>query len=107
MESSATTANLALDTKQSEMAVRDLDILVWWLPHVAHPSLIHSLRSNGSVCLAMGGWSSFGLPLLVVVLVILRGYRDSRVTSLELESLVFQGNDLVLAVLEHTVIDYD
>ena len=35
MESSATSANLALDMKQSEVAVRDLNTLVrFWFPHV-------------------------------------------------------------------------
>lgn len=52
MESSATSANLALDMKQSEVAVRDLNTLVrFWFPHVLVVTS-HSLRSNGPVCLA-------------------------------------------------------
>ena len=40
MESSATSANLALDMKQSEVAVRDLNTLVrFWFPHVARRNL--------------------------------------------------------------------
>lgn len=56
MESSATSANLALDMKQSEVAVRDLNTLVQsWFLHVAspHPGLTHSLRSRYPVYLAM------------------------------------------------------
>jgi len=50
MESSATSANLALDMKQSEVAVRDLNTLVRFrLPHVARASLTDTLRSNGPV----------------------------------------------------------
>lgn len=43
MESSATSANLALDMKQSEVAVRDLNALVrLCFPHVARPGLTFS-----------------------------------------------------------------
>lgn len=42
MESSATSANLALDMKQSEVAVRDLNSLVRFrFPHVIRPSLTY------------------------------------------------------------------
>jgi len=52
MESSATSANLALDMKQSEVAVRDLNTLVrFWFPMLLVLAS-HSLRSNGLVCLA-------------------------------------------------------
>jgi hypothetical protein len=51
MESSATSANLALDMKQSEVAVRDLNTLVWfWFPMLLALAS-HFLRSNGPVCL--------------------------------------------------------
>ena len=40
MESSATSANLALDMKQSEVAVRDLNTLVpIWFPHITRRDL--------------------------------------------------------------------
>src|SRR5260370_29352591 len=41
MESSATSTNLALDIKQSEAAVRDLNTLLrFWFAHFARPSLM-------------------------------------------------------------------
>ena len=50
MESSATSANLALDMKQSEVAVRDLNTLVrFWFPHVTLPNS-HTFRSRCPVC---------------------------------------------------------
>ena len=53
MESSANSANLALDMKQSEVAVRDLNTLVrFWFLFVAHPRLTHTPRSRCPVFLA-------------------------------------------------------
>jgi len=50
MESSATSANLALDMKQSEVAVRDLNTLVRFsLPHIIVLAS-HTLRSRCLVC---------------------------------------------------------
>ena len=53
IENWATGANLAVDMKQPDVAIRDL-----WTPwcgsgslNAARPSLTYNLRSNGSVCL--------------------------------------------------------